>query len=51
MEKLEFDERDGTWHFAIRTKTGCVFYSQDFISADDALVAQQNGNLINQITT
>ena len=47
--ELEFDARDGTWHYAERTKDGCIFYSQDFKSKSDAEEAKQAGKLINQI--
>lgn len=46
---LEFDSRDGTWHYATRTVKGCTFYSQDFDTKKEAVTAQQTGNLINQV--
>ena len=47
--KLEFDIRDGTYHYATRMSEGCTFYSQDFDTKEDAIAAQQAGELVNQV--
>ena len=47
--KLEFDSRDGTWHYAKRTNDGCIFYSQDFSSKEEAEYALKAGMLVNVI--
>ena len=47
--ELEFDSRDGTWHYAKREEEGCTFYSQDFKTKEEAIAAQFAGQLVNQV--